>query len=598
MAEIDESSRPSVRQVRQDFMLREDGALAQRLQEEEFGNHYLRNRSERKTVREDVKAAKMTYLEEVKNTHILSDGEVQSMEQTEQWLARDLQHKLQHEEVECGRRRRDAETRDEEVAKRLQEKESLKLERARQRQIEKQLREEEESKMLCEAISRLNQNGENHVNHSEAAEMQTDETRPHQRLSAKSSNSSRGSDNGYSLGEGAVVQLPAKTEGGRLECDRIIMADGTAIDLFDENDDQGAREKAHKRSRERQDEEFARRLQEEEKKLLEQDRQAASDRKIALEYQDREFAKELQRREYIRLQKLKRERQLRRAQTVPSESSSGSTGEIQAHQRLPSYEESLVHRNQVPDLLQDEPSLRQDHGEDVALVKKGSTSEQVNSLEKGGSFGREKGALNRVSRASSYSSHQSHSPASSSLERDLSHHQSDSPNHSPLSSLEWSTEGTGEYVRQHSNRSSSRSTHSSPRVQQTVQSPISPDTREAVWERLYEQGASIPLSGKQQQQPQRLLERRSTVASSAPSNFEDAELLSNGSLPNGSECNIAELIDPTFNRRKSQIIDEASPADTPAGTEAKPKAMPLIQPHRRRSTDKKKRDKEKECKQQ
>lgn len=27
--------------------------------------------------------------------------------------------------------------------------------------------------MLCEAISRLNQNGENHVNHSEAAEMQT-----------------------------------------------------------------------------------------------------------------------------------------------------------------------------------------------------------------------------------------------------------------------------------------------------------------------------------------------------------------------------------------------------------------------------------------
>lgn len=110
----------------------------------------------------------------------------------------------------------------------------------------------------------------------------------------------------------------------------------------------------------------------------------------------------------------------------------------------------------------------------MALVKKGSTSEKVNSLEKGGSFGREKGALNRVSRASSYSSHQSHSPASSSLERDLSHHQSDSPNHSPLSSLEWSTEGTGEYVRQHSNRSSSRSTHSSPRVQQTVQSPISP----------------------------------------------------------------------------------------------------------------------------
>ena len=270
---------------------------------------------------------------------------------------------------------------------------------------------------------------------------------------------------------------------------------------------------------------------------------------------------------------------------------------FQAHQRLPSYEEALVHRNQIPDLLQDEPSFRQDHGEDVALVKKGSTSEQVSSLEKSGSFGREKGALNRVSRASSHSSHHSYSPASSSLERESSQQQSDSPNRSPLSSLEWSTEGTGEYVRQHSHRSSPRSTHSSPRVQQTLQSPISPDTREAVWERLYEEGASIPLNSKQQQQ-QRLLERRSTVASSAPSNFVTTDLLSNGSIPNGSDGNIAELIDPTFNRRRSQNVDESSPANTLAETEAKPKGMPLIQPHRRRSTDKKKKDKEKECKQQ
>ena len=38
----------------------------------------------------------------------------------------------------------------------------------------------------------------------------------------------------------------------------------------------------------------------------------------------------MQRREYVRLQKLKRERQLRRAQTVPGESTSGgSTGELQ-----------------------------------------------------------------------------------------------------------------------------------------------------------------------------------------------------------------------------------------------------------------------------
>ena len=46
--------------------------------------------------------------------------------------------------------------------------------------------------------------------------------------------------------------------------------------------------------------------------------------------QSQEFARELQRREYVRLQKLKRERQLRRAQTVPAESTAGgSTGELQ-----------------------------------------------------------------------------------------------------------------------------------------------------------------------------------------------------------------------------------------------------------------------------
>lgn len=89
---------------------------------------------------------------------------------------------------------------------------------------------------------------------SKKSPVNTQEPRPHQKLAAKGSNSSRGSENSYSLGEGAEVQLPSRPEGGRLECDRIILADGTAIDLFDENEDQGVREKAHKRSRERQDE--------------------------------------------------------------------------------------------------------------------------------------------------------------------------------------------------------------------------------------------------------------------------------------------------------------------------------------------------------
>lgn len=602
MAEIDESARPSVRQVCQDFMMREDGALAHQLQEEEFGNHYIRNRSERKTVREDVKAAKITYLEEVKNAQLLPNVEMQKMEQTEQWLTSDLQRKLQNEEIECERKRRDAETRDQEIARQLQEREALKLERARQKRLEQQLKEEQESKMLCEAVSKLKENGKNHVNHREMAESQTapvpvhtEETRPHQKLSGKSSNSSRTSENSYSLGEGAVVQVPPPPEGGRLECDRIIMADGTAIDLFDENEDQGVREKAHKRSREKQDEEFARKLQEEEKKLLEQDRQAANDRRMALEYQDREFAKELQRREYVRLQKVKRERQLRRAQTVPDENNSGSTGEIQSHQRLPSYEEA-VHRNQMPDLLQDEPSIRADLSKqrDDFADHKDSHTENVSSSQRNGSLEQEK-AMKRVSRASS---HGSQSSANASLERlslrKQDYQLSDSSNHSPLSSLERSLERSEQYSRQQSHRSSSGSSHSSAHVP-PVQTPVSPDTRDAVWERLYEEGEDIPRNTRQQQ---RVLERSVTVASSSPSNHVASELLNNGTIPSRTDCNIAELIDPTFNRKTQNNHSESSPPTTMTSVDAKPKAIPLIQPQRRRSSDKKKKEKEKECKQQ
>lgn len=54
----------------------------------------------------------------------------------------------------------------------MQEKEALKLERARQRRIERQLREEREAKMLKEAISGLQDQDENHMNHREQAETQ------------------------------------------------------------------------------------------------------------------------------------------------------------------------------------------------------------------------------------------------------------------------------------------------------------------------------------------------------------------------------------------------------------------------------------------
>ena len=202
--------------------------------------------------------------------------------------------------------------------------------------------------------------------------------------------------------------------------------------------------------------------------------------------------------------------------------------------------------------------------------------------------------MNRKSHASS---HGSHSPTSTSLEREPVRQQdyrlSDSPNNSPLSSLERSHESTEEFVRQRSHRSSSGSSHSSTHIP-PVQTPISPDTREAVWERLYEEGDDILGNTRHQ----RVLERRSTVASSSPSNHITTELLNNGNIPNGTDCNIAEFIDPTFNRGTQNNREASPPSTLTSNTESKPKAMPLIQPQRRRNSDKKKKEKEKECKQQ
>ena len=264
---------------------------------------------------------------------------------------------------------------------------------------------------------------------------------------------------------------------------------------------------------------------------------------------------------------------------------------FQSHQRLPSYQEA-VHNTQIPDLLQDEPAFRTEHDNqnDDFAHRKYSSPEGLVSSQRNGSFEQDKG-VKRVSCTSSYGSHSS---TNTSLEKELPSWQqdyqlSDSPNHSPLSSLERSLERSEEYIRQNSHRSSSGSSHSSTHVP-AVQSPLSPDTREGIWERLYEEGDEIPPHNLRHQ-------RRTTVASSAPSNHIGTELLNNGSILNGTDCNIAEFIDPTFNRRPQHNNDK-SPPSTLTGADSKPKPMPIIQPHRRRTSDKKKKDKEKECKQQ
>ena len=239
----------------------------------------------------------------------------------------------------------------------------------------------------------------------------------------------------------------------------------------------------------------------------------------------------------------------------------------------------------MPDLLQDEAFRPEhDHQRDDFAHRKYSSPERLATTQYNGSFEREKDGSNRLSRTSS------NSPPSTLVERDPLRQQeyrlSDSPNSSPQSSLERSAE----FVRQSSQTSSTGSSS----LVQSLASPASPVTHEGVWERLYEEGDEIPYGSRHH----RVLERRVTVASSEPSNHITTELINNGTILNGTDCNIAEFIDPTFGRKSHNNNTEEDPTPTLTGAESKPKAVPLIQPHRRRNSDKKKKEREKECKQQ
>ncbi|XP_032233765.2 trichohyalin isoform X2 [Nematostella vectensis] len=335
------------------------------------------------------------------------------------------------------------------------------------------------------------------------------------------------------LGEGVVVALP-ENGGGRLEPDRIIMADGTAIDLFDDEEE---RQKALKREREKKDEELAKMLQEQERRLVEHERMAAQDKKIAVEGQDRELARELQKKEYERAQAMARE--MRRSNSAPGE-----------RRRLPSYGEA-VHRRQMPDLLQDQ---------DLVL--------EIDPLQI------RPDSLTRTTHSSGDSSQGSHP---SSLERGLQvsmEGQTVIPGDkgpSPITSLERSNEQSA----------SSRDSFASSGQGSFDRAHVSPTSRAEVWERLYEAGADPEFDHNTKHN--RPVARSRTVGTSNPSDNELATRL---------PYNVVEGIDPTFKRApKSPGKDD--------GEEEKAKVIPLIKPHRRRSGDRKKnRENSENCKQQ
>lgn len=112
------SEKRSVRQVASKLREHEDFNLALRLQEEEFNNHYDRNRSERRVMGVDTRKSKEE--QEAERRQILEQRmrEAEMIARRDEELARQMQQEIENED---RRYREEQARRDEELARRYLE---------------------------------------------------------------------------------------------------------------------------------------------------------------------------------------------------------------------------------------------------------------------------------------------------------------------------------------------------------------------------------------------------------------------------------------------------------------------------------------------
>ncbi|KAM6928813.1 coiled-coil domain-containing protein 187 isoform 2-T3 [Lycodopsis pacificus] len=120
--EIDQSNLPRVQEVCQCFAVLEDGALAHNLQEQEIEQYYTTNIQKNQLVQNDIRVAKMLQDEEeeeqAQQSTLLRQASRQ-LEMEDFEYARVIQEEIQR----CAEEARMREQEDEEIAKRMQEKE-------------------------------------------------------------------------------------------------------------------------------------------------------------------------------------------------------------------------------------------------------------------------------------------------------------------------------------------------------------------------------------------------------------------------------------------------------------------------------------------
>ncbi|XP_051961657.1 trichohyalin-like isoform X2 [Xyrauchen texanus] len=119
--EVDQSNLPRVQEVCQCFAVREDGALAHNLQEQEIEQYYTSNVQRNQLIQKDICVAKRLQDEEQHRAQMLQHQTTRQLEERDSAYARMIQEEIQHCAEEALRR----EVEDEEIAKRIQDEEEL-----------------------------------------------------------------------------------------------------------------------------------------------------------------------------------------------------------------------------------------------------------------------------------------------------------------------------------------------------------------------------------------------------------------------------------------------------------------------------------------
>ncbi|XP_043852641.1 coiled-coil domain-containing protein 50-like [Dromiciops gliroides] len=114
---VDRARLPGVQEVRQDFAILEDGALAHCLQKQEIEQHYASNVQKSQLVQMDIRIARKLQDVENQGRKLGKSHQQKKMEESDSELARSIQEEIQRKAEECRQREED----DQEIAKKLQE---------------------------------------------------------------------------------------------------------------------------------------------------------------------------------------------------------------------------------------------------------------------------------------------------------------------------------------------------------------------------------------------------------------------------------------------------------------------------------------------